>query len=371
VEQDLSARALGLYIHIPWCIARCPYCSFYALPFSKAALERYYAVLLTHKALIMPLIDRPLTSVYFGGGTPSLLSSEMIAKITEGLPLSDDAEITLEVNPIQITEQWAKDFKESPINRISLGIQSMFDDELVYLGRRHRAGDIPKKLDILKDHGFENISGDIIYGLPHSSSARLSENLDHYLQLGLSHLSCYLLEIDPEGALSADIPMIPDDEELEAQYRLIRHRLKSAGFMQYEISNFAHPGRESRHNMLYWEGDDFLALGASASGYFSGTRYQNPADLAAYRLQIASGRALGDADPDQDQVADYIMMRMRLTAGLNLNEYRARFGRDFFETREDAIRRMTEMGLLIHKDGILRLSSDAFFISNAVIGELL
>jgi oxygen-independent coproporphyrinogen-3 oxidase len=371
VEQDFPARALGLYIHIPWCIARCPYCSFFALPFSKAALEEYHAVLLAHKVLIMPLIDRPLRSVYFGGGTPSLLSSEMITRIIKGIPLSEDAEITLEVNPIQITEQWTRDLKSSPINRISMGIQSMFDDELIYLGRRHRAADIPKKLETLRGHGFENISGDIIYGLPRSSSERLSENLEQYLQLGLSHLSCYLLEIDPEGSLSADIPLIPDDEELEAQYRLIQSRLHRAGFLQYEISNFARPGRESRHNLLYWSGDDFLALGASASGYYGGIRYQNPADLAVYRLQVDSGRALGDEDPAQDAMADYIMMRMRLTAGLNLEEYKARFGKDLSKTRADSIRRMTELGYLILEDGNIRLDRDAFFISNAVIGELL
>lgn len=371
MEQDLQARALGLYIHIPWCLTRCPYCNFYALPYSKAAFEDYYALILMHKALVLPMLDQPLTSVYFGGGTPSLLSSEMITEIIEDLPLADDAEITLEVNPIQITSPWVAKLHKSPINRLSLGIQSMFDDELIYLGRKHHAKEIPEKLRILIDSGFENISGDLIYGLPHSSVDTLKKNLDKFLSLPLTHLSCYLLELDQEGKLAADRKLLPEDEKLEAQYKLIRHTLNDAGYRQYEISNFALPGRESRHNILYWKGDDFLALGASASGYFRGIRYQNPPDLSAYRLQVNSGKALGDEDPAQNEEADYIMMRLRLTAGLNLREFRARFGKDFFANREDHLRRMMQLGFLLKEGDILRLSSKALFISNAVIGEIL
>lgn len=371
MEQDLQARALGLYIHIPWCLTRCPYCNFFALPYSKAAFEDYYALLCRHKELSAKYLDRPLSSVYFGGGTPSLLSPEQISSLLEGLDLAFDAEITLEVNPIQITPDWAHKLSQSPINRISLGLQSMNDAELIYLGRRHRVADIPTKIQILHDAGFGNISADMIYGLPDSKLEHLHQNLDAYLSLPLQHISTYLLELEPQSPLAEDINRIPPDEQLKQMYHLIRQSLIEAGYSHYEISNFAALGNESRHNLLYWQSEDCWAWGASAWGYFNRTRYHNPADIPSYAQQLHEGNSLGIEDIEADDEADYIMMRLRLLKGINLKEFYQRFGKDFFAPRAAKISQLKELGMLEQIGDYLRLSSRALFISNAVIGQLI
>ncbi|MCK9556434.1 MAG: radical SAM family heme chaperone HemW [Candidatus Cloacimonetes bacterium] len=362
---------LGLYIHIPWCLSRCPYCSFFADNYNRKDFDDYFATLLREKELWRQNGIPPLSSIYFGGGTPSLLSAQQIRTIVNSLELLPGAEITMELNPIQVTKSFASELADTPVNRLSLGVQSMLDDDLLYLGRRHRAADIPQKLQILRDAGFTNISADFIYGLPNSHNKKVCESLSRLLDIPFEHISCYLLELAEDCPLAADIPLLPDDDESNRQYQLIRDLLEEHGFIQYEISNFALPGRESRHNLLYWESRECLAWGASASGYYKGRRYQNPADLKLYSQYIASGRTGGDTDESAQEESDYIMMRLRLVKGLDYAEYQARFGKCFTKGREHGIRKLEELGF-IHLDASgLRLLPDAFFISNAVITELL
>lgn len=369
MEPHLPHGRLGLYIHVPWCLTRCPYCVFFALPYSRKAFERYVTTLEQEKALYLPIIDRPLSSVYFGGGTPSLLSATQINAILSGLPLCEDAEITLELNPIQITPVFVQQLASTAVNRISLGVQSLDDTELMLLGRKHKAADIAPAIKLLRDGGFTNLSADLIYGLPNSSAQLLSANLEQFLSLPIEHLSCYLLEISFSCALAHLIGQIPPDEMLAEEYHLIRKMAADAGFAQYEISNFARQGYQSRHNLLYWQGDDYLALGASASGHFGGVKYQNPADIDRHYQNVTAGILFPESDNGRFEASDYIMMRLRLIEGLNFSEYHKRFGHSF--GREAAIRKLQQMGMLEQiKDGI-RLSDDALFISNAVIAELL
>jgi len=342
---------------------------FFALPFSRRAFDRYLQILIEEKSLYLPVIDRPLSSVYFGGGTPSLLSGEQIKAILSDLPLKDNAEITLEINPIQINEPYLKDLQGSGINRISLGVQSLIDSELKLLGRRHMSADIAPALRLLKDHGFENLSADLIYGLPDSKLSQLQTNLEMMLSLPVNHLSCYLLELPDTGPLAGYIDQIPTDDVLAEQYHLIRKMAEAAGFAQYEISNFARPGFASRHNLLYWHGDDYLAWGASASGHFGGAKYHNPADLDAYESNVLAGTIFPESDEGHNEAADYVMMRLRLREGLNFAEYQRRFGQSF--GRAEIIQKLLKLGMLELDDTGIRLSDEALFISNAVIGELL
>lgn len=371
MEQDLPLGQIGLYIHIPWCLRRCGYCNFFARDFRRQDFEAYYNTLLREKQLYQERGIPALDSVYFGGGTPSLLSGSQISGILKDLPLSPNPEITLEVNPIQITPTFVRELATTPVNRISLGVQSMNDEDLSYLGRRHRAADIAPKVQMLRDSGFTNISADFIYGIPGRTEEDIRRSLELLLALPFTHISCYLLELYEDTPLGKDADKLPGDEACEAQYHMIRSLLSEYGFAQYEISNFARPGSESRHNLLYWEGSSYLAWGASACGFYRGLRYQNPADIDKYHEYITAGRIYGDLDPDADEIKDYIMMRLRLSKGLDLQEFSLRFQQDFLAQREQAVTRLVQLGMLIRDKRTLRLSPQAMFISNAVIAELL
>jgi oxygen-independent coproporphyrinogen III oxidase len=371
VEQNLPHGPLGLYIHIPWCLTRCPYCAFFALPFSREKFERYLLLLNREKQLYLPKIDRPLLSVYFGGGTPSLLSAAQINEILEGLLLQDDAEITLEINPIQVTPQYVKELKSTRVNRLSLGLQSLDDQELIWLGRKHKAADIEPRIKLLQDNGFTNISVDFIYGLPHSTKDGVEANLENILKLPMQHLSCYLLEIYDDSPLKQFITEIPEDEVLADQYHLILRMAESAGFRQYEISNFARPDYQSRHNLLYWNRDDYLALGAGASGYYQRKKYQNHPDLELYEKDLLAGLLFpnGHHNSSRDDAGDYVMMRLRLIEGIRFADYKKRFGMEF--GREQAIAKLQDGGLLIADSEGISISPLGLFVSNYVISELL
>lgn len=371
MEQNLPHGPLGLYIHIPWCLTRCPYCAFFALPFNRSDFEHYLVVLNAEKQLYLPRIKRPLTSVYFGGGTPSLLSASQINHILSDLPLSEHAEITLEINPIQLSPKYVQALCGTRVNRVSLGTQSMDDEELKLLGRRHKAADIEPGIRLLQEYRFRNISVDFMYGMPHSTEASVEANLEQMLRLPVQHLSCYLLEIYENTPFKKYLKKIPKDQVLADQYHLILRMAESAGFRQYEISNFALPGYQSKHNMLYWNRDDYLAWGAGATGYYEMIKYFNPPDLPQYERDVASGKLFpnGLKNSEDDDEWDYVMMRLRLSEGIRFADYKKRFGMEF--GREQAIAKLQDSGLLIADSEGIRISRYGLFVSNYVISELL
>jgi len=287
-------------------------------------------------------------------------------------------EITLEINPIQITPQYVEGLKSTPVNRLSIGLQSCRDEALKYLGRRHTAASIPDRIKLLRQNGYRNISLDLIYGLPEMSLDDLRQDLDAYLALDPEHISCYLLSLDEDGPLGlltreGKSPALPDDESCAAQYELICSTLKAAGFQHYEISNFARPGYEGLHNLSYWKSLPYLALGASAAGWLPPHRYQNPASLDGYQSQIDSGILMPDAEslsPAQEE-ADYLMMGLRLLEGLDLHDFEERFGHPLSEGRLPAVKHLQKIGMIEIDEKRLKLSDRALFVSNAVIAELL
>ncbi|HPF09150.1 MAG TPA: radical SAM family heme chaperone HemW [Candidatus Cloacimonadota bacterium] len=371
MESHISPGPLGLYVHIPFCLTRCPYCAFFSLPFSRERFEHYLKILNQEKELYRSMIDRPLRSVYFGGGTPSLMSASQINAILQDMPFEDDAEISLEINPIQVNPQYITELKSTPINRLSLGIQSFNDEDLKWLQRRHKAADIAPRIKLLRDGGFSNISLDYIYGLPNSSLESVRTTLEQMIELEPDHLSSYLLEIYDDSPIVKFRNQIPQDEVLADQYEMICSMLEAAGLRQYEVSNFAREGCQSKHNLLYWKRNDYLAWGAGASGYFQGQKYQNPADLELYEEGVLAHRIFPGAIENtlEDDEWDYTMMRLRLIEGLNFAEYRMRYGRDF--GREQAIRKLADSGVLIADTKGIRISPKGLFISNYIISELL
>ncbi len=370
----------SVYLHIPFCLSRCPYCSFFSLPFFRPALDEYLRFL--HKEIgfwngrgNFPAQARTL---YFGGGTPSLLGADDLNSLCGAFELAPDAEISLEINPLQITPAYLQKLWETPVNRLSIGLQSMNDMDLAWLGRRHRAAQMPELIRLCREHGFANLSLDLIYGLPGSDAEGVLRNLDRYLALDPDHISAYLLTPDPDTPLGLKLAAgeespLPDDENLAAQYAALCSGLTAAGFEHYEISNFCRPGKASRHNLTYWKNRPWLALGASASGWLPPLRYSNPADLDEYYHNVSAHR-LPEASEEcsvEQARKDHIMMGLRLLEGLDLDEFQSFYQYDLRADKAAEIARLRASGLLTLEGSRLRLTNEALFVSNSVIGELL
>jgi len=373
MEQDFPSSALGLYLHLPFCLSRCGYCSFFSVPYRKSALDEYVAYLNKEKALYQSQLECPVATVYFGGGTPSLLIAEQIRQLLSGLNLLPEAEITLEINPLQITEPYLQALNTTPVNRLSIGVQSMNPEELNWLDRHHKPEQIKEKIALCRQFGYQNISLDLIYGLPDSSISSLQRTVEKYLTLKPEHISCYLLTLDNDCLKAKDKAFLPEDEKQAEQYEYICSRLKQEGYEHYEISNFALSGYASQHNLRYWHSDDYLALGASAAGWISPCRYQNPADLNLYYQGVDKSAAFPQKEELSEQriVQDYLMMGLRLKEGIALDEFYDRFRFKLPELYGEKIAKLQKIGMLNLTEHNLALTEKALFVSNIVIRDLI
>lgn len=283
----------------------------------------------------------------------------------------------MEINPLQITRDFLHGLVDTPANRLSIGLQSMDDDELSFLGRRHRSAQIHQKIKLCREHGFDNISLDLIYGLPGTGEERLQTNVTKYLALEPEHISAYLLTLEEDTPLGRELEAgklsLPDEDNLAAQYEVLRLELTAAGYDHYEISNFCRAGHASRHNLAYWKNEPYLGLGASASGWLPPWRYANPPDLEQYYQMIGKNELMPDAEECSNERVkkDHIMMGLRLLEGIDLRDYRCRFGSDLYEEKGTRIDKLRELNMLELEGDRLRLSAQALFVSNRVIGELL
>ncbi|MEN6444559.1 MAG: radical SAM family heme chaperone HemW [Candidatus Cloacimonas sp.] len=373
MEQDFHSSTLGLYFHIPFCLSKCGYCSFFTLPYGQSAINEYVTYLKKEKALYGNQLKRPIATVYFGGGTPSLLSANQINALLEGLNILQDAEITLEINPLQITEPYLQELHKTPVNRLSIGLQSMNNKELAWLNRRHKAEQIKDKIALCRKEHFTNVSLDLIYGLPNSSVQSLQQTMDAYWELEPEHISCYLLTLDSDCSLAQEVNELPEEENQAEQYEFLCQHLKQAGYVQYEISNFALPGFESRHNLRYWKSDDYLALGVSAAGWIAPIRYQNYCDLNIYYQSVDSKITFQQKEELSPEriMQDYLMMGLRLRNGINLQEFKERFQVELTDLYDKQMTKLIKIGMLTLKNDCLALTSKALFVSNRVIGELI
>jgi oxygen-independent coproporphyrinogen-3 oxidase len=370
----------GVYIHIPFCRARCSYCDFATGTFEGALAERYVS------ALVEELRRFPLAAsgdeadtIYFGGGTPSLLTAAQLARILEAVHekfrITPDAEVTLELNPGTVTPEALRAFLSTGINRASFGAQTFDDRELSRLGRTHNAADVRRTLDDLCDAGFDNISFDLIAGLPEQTLAAWSRNMEEALALRPQHLSLYLLEVHEATPLAEQIKRgmwrAPDPDTAAEMYSLLVERTRAHGYEQYEISSFCLPGRESRHNMKYWTGAPYFGFGCSAHSYDGARRrWSNQRDTRAYVERIEAGEsAVVETNllDESDASAEAIFLGLRLMRrGVNLAEHRARFGEDVRAAHADDFRRFTEAGLIEFDGDTLRLTHSGALLSNEV-----
>ena len=379
-----------IYIHIPFCIKKCGYCSFYSVVYDEDLVEKYVDVLcveietshLPPKIPPYPPLEKGggcfIETIYFGGGTPSLLKPFEIEKILNNFDLSDIKEITLEVNPATVSFQALKEYRDIGINRLSIGTQSMKDSELEFLGRIHRVQDVISLYENGLPEIFDNVSHDYIYGLPHQKLSDVEYSIKELLKLKPSHISIYNLSLEENVPLYKHISQLPDDELVSDMYFLIREMMLSSGYVQYELSSFCMPSKESLHNLSYWSSVDYIGIGAGACGYVDGFRYEN-GGLEVYmamgtsRLRFEGGNGIiGDWKSPlrvkSDTEKEYIITGLRKTAGISLADYEKRFGCSFMEKYSNIIKKMLEKGF-IEVDSNVRLCPEYYFISNEVLCE--
>lgn len=360
----------GIYIHIPFCDGKCPYCDFYSLQGDDDLLERYTRALCERIAR-WPGERLPAETVYFGGGTPNLLGSHRLARVLEAVArrfaLSEQAEITLEANPTHVDREFFRQAREAGFNRLSLGLQSANEEELRLLGRAHTREDAAQAVENARAAGFENLSLDLMLALPRSTLESLGRSVEFAASLEPEHLSAYLLKVE-EGTPFAARGVNPLEEDSAAeQYLFLVQRLEELGYAQYEISNFARPGRESRHNLVYWRDEEYLGFGPAAHSFFQGRRFYWPRDLEGF---LRGDEPVPDGPGGDFQ--EFAMLGLRLTEGLTRERCRERFGAAGEAQLDRLLERARKLpgNLVDIQTDSLRLTPEGFLVSNLVLGEL-
>ena len=364
---------LGFYFHVPFCQSKCPYCDFYSRPTSPAVMDAYVqAILSSLFSWVEKLQGREISTVYFGGGTPNLLGADRLGTILQGVrerfSLSPGAEITLEANPTRVDQAFFEQVRSAGFNRLSMGLQSANPEELRFLGRTHSPRDVIRAVENARSAGFENISLDLMLGLPGGSKERLGESIAFAAGLAVEHISSYILKVEPGTPFAARHVAVPDDDQTSDQYLFVVEELAKCGYAQYEISNFSRPDRESRHNLLYWRGKEYLGFGPAAHSFFRGRRFYYPRDLE----EFLQGNAPVDDGPGGD-FGEFAMLNLRLTRGLRREDCLARFGpqgeEEFYHLLENA--KKCPSTLLRREEDRLSFTPEGFLVSNALLVRLL
>jgi oxygen-independent coproporphyrinogen-3 oxidase len=390
ITQLPDYQMLGLYLHIPFCSAICNYCNFNRGLFDADQKARYVDALIAEIAgperagPRMDSVGRPFQgrrqadTIYFGGGTPSLLEPADVARVIAAcrgaFDVTADAEVTLEANPESVDPRKLAALRTAGVNRLSFGVQSFRDAELRRLSRLHDAGRARAALAEARAAGFDNVSLDLMMWLPEQRVADWLESVDAAIAAAPDHLSLYLLEVYPNAPLKDDMAraqwsQAPDDDAA-AMYEAAMERLEAAGYVQYEISNVARPGRESRHNLKYWTDGEWLGFGCGAHGTVDGVRTKNVSGIDDYISRIANRQPVASEVRRMDaaeRLGDALFTGLRLTRGLDLHAIRQRYGVDVWERYRDDLTRFAEAGLLRHDAGRLALTRRGMLLANEVM----
>ncbi|HWQ32887.1 MAG TPA: radical SAM family heme chaperone HemW [Blastocatellia bacterium] len=377
-----SEQAAGLYLHIPFCATRCHYCNFATGGYESELARQYVAALqceIRRTAATLSAAPglRQVDTIYFGGGTPTTLSIEQLASLIElcraEFEVAPDTEITAEANPGSVSLEYLKELRHTGLNRLSFGVQSFDDGELQMIGRTHTAADARAAIHLAREAGFDNISLDLIAGLPEQKMETWRRNLDEAFALEPDHLSVYLLELYKDAPLlhrirRGELRAI-DDELTVAMYFELLDAAAAQGFEHYEISNWARPGRESRHNLKYWTGAPYHAFGVSAAGYNGHSRWSNTRNIHEYLERIERGESAVTERTelsDDDRQSEALFLRLRLKDGVNLTSHERRFGISVRERYRDELERLNEAGLIELSDETLKISRAGTVLANEV-----
>lgn len=378
--MKINENKAGIYIHIPFCRKACHYCNFH---FSTSLQQKAAFLQALHKELEEQksyLQNKSIQSIYFGGGTPSVLSQEELAAIMEIVHttyhVDANAEITLEANPDDINKTYLQALKSIGINRMSVGIQSFYERDLVWMNRSHTAEQAEKCLQLIADAGFKKITADLIYGIPMLSHSEWITNINKVIQFGVNHISCYALTVEPKTALQHFIATgksvgISDQHSAE-QFAILTEQLNAHGFEHYEISNFAKNGAYALHNSSYWLGNHYLGVGPSAHSYNGIERKWNIANNALYIQAVEHKLPYYETETLTviQQMNEHIMTSLRTMWGLDLNRFKQQFGEAHTNTLLHNIQTAENKKLLITNDNIVTISPDGKFLADGIISDL-
>lgn len=384
-KKEEPKKTLGLYVHIPFCIKKCAYCDFLSAPADEATKKRYVEALCKEIAGYQSLTkEYELKTLYFGGGTPSVLPVELLEQIIKVIRNNftiamAEAEITLEVNPGTVTKEKLARYRELGINRLSIGVQSAKQEELALLGRIHTFENAKNTVAWAREAGFENISVDLISALPGQTLEEYKQNVEAILSLNPEHISSYSLMVEEgtpfyeqyaEGKAKWD--ELPDEETDRAMYAYTKERLRKAGYERYEISNYAKPGFESRHNSSYWIGTEYLGVGLGASSLFTNARYHNETDLSVYMEDAEEGRDVRreiERLVESEQMEEFMILGLRRMCGVSRAEFQKRFGRPMETVYGNALQKLKKLELLVMDGDRITLTDAGIDVSNQVFLE--
>lgn len=350
----------GLYIHIPFCKRKCGYCDFYSINFNSDLAVKYQNEIKNRLKNYTTVFD----TVYFGGGTPSIIG-DGVADILSVVKTANNAEITAECNPDSATDLFLSTAVKAGVNRLSIGLQSANDDELKTLTRPHTARDVETAINKAREYGISNISLDVMMGYKGQTINSLKSTLDFCIRMNVNHISAYMLKIEENTAFAKAQDIISTDDDLAKLYEFCCDYLEENGYCQYEISNFAKTGFECRHNLIYWNSEDYLGLGPAAHSFWQGKRYHFNRDISAF-LE-------GDdmiCDGDGGDFDEYVMLRLRLNSGLLFSDLECRgytLPRDFISK----CKTLSQNGLAEFDGASLKLTKKGLLVQNSVLGFLL
>ena len=377
-------KRLGLYIHIPFCQKKCNYCDFYSLTCINR-LSEYICAISKQIENDSPLYkDYEFDTVFIGGGTPSLVLpkdfNSLVNSIKNNLNLTQGCEFSLEANPGTLTKEKLIAYKNAGVNRLSMGLQSTNENELKMLGRIHTLDDFEESFRLARECGFDNISVDLMYSLPNQTKKDFIKSLKDVISYNPEHISSYLLKIEKNtyfGKIENSLSL-PDDDEQYNTYILMCELLEKNGYMQYEISNFAKKGYESNHNKRYWLSEEYIGIGPSAHSYFNGKRYSYKSNLEEYLSELSQTgtvKKIYEAENDEFEAQitksdEYLMLKLRLSDGINQNEYFSRFGEELLE-KYPKLKSYVSLGYMKLKDSSYSFTPKGFFVSNYILTDIL
>ena len=364
-------KNIGLYLHIPFCKSKCPYCDFYSFSGKDSEKNEYTKVLNERILSSVSALQRKGDTLYIGGGTPSVLGAENLATLVKTCKsdfLTDNAEITVECNPYRLNEDFFKVLQDSGVNRISMGLQSAIDSERRILGRLSDRNQVENAVKMAQKVGFENITLDVMLGIPKQTEKSLNDTLGFCLSLGVPHISAYMLKLEENTHFYKNQHKynFPDDDLTADLYLQMCTTLENNGIMQYEISNFAKKGFESQHNLKYWHCEEYLGLGPSAHSFLNGKRFYYDRDFDSFK----NGNSPVE-DGNGGDFTEYAMLNLRLTEGLNERKVFDRFGhpipKEIYEKSEIFI----DNGYMNNENNTLKLTRKGFLLSNSILSEIL
>ncbi len=379
--MDLK-KELGIYIHIPFCVSKCIYCDFLSMPVDDGTKEAYV------KALCLEIKDFAcgyrnsfcVKTVFFGGGTPSILKAELICEIfqciRDNFAFADDCEITVECNPGTVDSVKLNSYREFGVNRLSFGVQSVNDDELKALGRIHTYRDFLMSYEQAVRAGFTNINVDLMSALPGQTVDSWKKTLREAVKLRTAHISAYSLIIE-DGTLLSEmvndgvINNLPDEDEERRIYMLTNEFLSNAGYHRYEISNYAREGMECEHNKLYWTGRDYIGFGLGAASLIGRRRFSNTRKLSEYIANPLSEKEDVTVLSVNDMMSEFMYLGLRMTNGVSPVEFKNRFGRHIFNVYGDVLNKYRDYGMLEYNDEYIRLTDRGINVSNVIFSDFL